>query len=148
MCVLWVNLPLAGVCYVQAVIMLYCCSFSVLAQPIHVTRVEKYGMLINLFILSQVCLVCLCREICQSSSDMFITAIALWYLQTKPLRSSRLFYFTSHLNELEYVWFRFKTRVHKYNDSVIIYIPSCNSNPDFVFHWRKKKTFWMWRLQL
>ncbi len=45
-------------CHVQAVIMLYCCSFSVLAQPIPVTRVEKHGMLINLFIFSQVCLVC------------------------------------------------------------------------------------------
>lgn len=64
-------------CHVQTVIMLYCCSFSVLAQPIPVTRVEKHGMLINLFIFSQVCLVGLRHEICQSSSNMFITAIAL-----------------------------------------------------------------------
>lgn len=36
-------------CPVHAVSMLYCCSFSVSAQPISVKRVEKHGMLINLF---------------------------------------------------------------------------------------------------
>jgi len=36
-------------CAVHALIMLYCCSFSVSYQPIPVKRVEKHGMLINLF---------------------------------------------------------------------------------------------------